>query len=114
MRVMYKSPIELIVSEWYKQLVEQQNNDIYKAVINTGVVVDKDELLKALQYDRSQYDKGFQDAMDSIVHCKDCKHKVVTIDGEYNPKDIVCDYHMSDGFSERDFCSYGERKGEGE
>lgn len=44
-----------------------------------------------------------------VVRCKDCKHKVRTSDGEYNPEDIVCDYHMSDGFDENDYCSYGER-----
>jgi DNA-directed RNA polymerase subunit RPC12/RpoP len=46
-----------------------------------------------------------------IVHCKDCKYKVVTKDGEYPPHDIVCAYHSSDGFDETDYCSYG-RKGE--
>lgn len=45
----------------------------------------------------------------AVVRCKDCKHKVVTSDGEYNPEDIVCDYHMSDGFDSNDFCSYGEK-----
>ena len=51
-----------------------------------------------------------------VVRCKNCKHKVRTSDGEYNPEDIVCDYHMSDGFDENDYCSYGERemKGGGE
>lgn len=44
-----------------------------------------------------------------VVRCKECIHKVVTEDGEYNPEDIVCDYHMSDGFCENDFCSYGEK-----
>lgn len=43
-----------------------------------------------------------------VVRCKDCKYKVVTSDGEYNPTDIVCDYHASDGFDSNDFCSYGE------
>ena len=45
-----------------------------------------------------------------VVRCKNCKHKVRTSDGEYNPEDIVCDYHMSDGFDENDYCSYGERR----
>ena len=45
----------------------------------------------------------------AVVRCKDCKHKVVTSDGEYNPEDIVCDYHASDGFDSNDFCSYGEK-----
>ena len=43
-----------------------------------------------------------------VVRCKDCKHKVTTEDGEYNPHDIVCDYWESDGLEETDFCSYGE------
>lgn len=46
----------------------------------------------------------------SVVRCKDCRHRVFTKDGESNPHDIVCDYHMSDGFDETDFCSYGERR----
>ena len=44
-----------------------------------------------------------------IVRCKDCKYKVVTDDGEYNPQDIVCSYWASDGLEEEDFCSYGEQ-----
>lgn len=45
-----------------------------------------------------------------VVRCRDCKHKVTTEDGEYNPRDIVCDYWESDGLEETDFCSYGERR----
>ena len=44
-----------------------------------------------------------------LVTCKDCRHKVLTADGEYNPEDIVCDYWMSDGLDSNDFCSYGVR-----
>ena len=45
-----------------------------------------------------------------MVFCKDCRHKVVTKDGEWNPEDIVCDYWASDGLDADDFCSRGERK----
>jgi hypothetical protein len=45
-----------------------------------------------------------------VVRCKDCIYKTVTKDGEYNPEDIVCEYHMSDGFDSDDYCSYGKRK----
>lgn len=45
-----------------------------------------------------------------VVRCKDCIHKNLTTDGEYDPEDIVCGYHMSDGFREDDFCSYGVRR----
>ena len=42
-----------------------------------------------------------------VVRCKDCKYKVLTEEGEYNSEDIVCSYHMSDGFTETDYCSHG-------
>jgi hypothetical protein len=45
-----------------------------------------------------------------VIRCKDCRFKTLTEDGEYNPHDIVCEIHMSDGFDENDYCSYGERK----
>lgn len=44
-----------------------------------------------------------------VVRCKDCIHKVVTDNGKYNPYNIVCNFHESDGFDESDFCSYGEK-----
>ena len=38
------------------------DNNILKAVKDVGIDVDKDELIKALAYDRNQYEKGFSDA----------------------------------------------------
>ena len=61
----------------------------------------------------SKYRKMIEDGeLVEVVRCKDCKHKVTTEDGEYNPRDIVCDYWESDGLEETDFCSYGERRTE--
>ena len=48
--------------------------------------------------------------MVEVVRCKDCIHKVLTEDGEYNPEDIVCNYWASDGLEDTDYCSYGERR----
>lgn len=45
-----------------------------------------------------------------VVRCKDCKHRVYTDDGESCPDDIVCDLWESDGFTETDYCSWGERR----
>ena len=67
---MYKSPIDLIVGKMNLQL----EGEVCKAVQNVGVDVDKDELLKALQYDRGQYQKGYNDRDTEIVRCKDCVH----------------------------------------
>lgn len=55
---MYESPITLINGAFHLNL----EDGVYKAVRQTGVVVDKDELIKALKYDRGQYEKGYADA----------------------------------------------------
>lgn len=61
--MMYKSPIEII----YSSIEAQMENEIYKEVLKYGINVDKDELIKALKYDRNQYQKGYQDCMDEKV-----------------------------------------------
>lgn len=66
----YQSPIEVFQTQMQSQIV----GEIYKAVMSVGVNVDKDELLKALQYDRDQYQKGYTDRDSEIVRCKECKH----------------------------------------
>ena len=66
----YKSPIELVET----QIRTTIEGEILKAVQNVGVIVDKEELLKALQYDREQYQKGYEDRDLEIVRCKDCKY----------------------------------------
>lgn len=45
-----------------------------------------------------------------FIYCKDCKHNVLTDEGDYNSEDIVCAYWESDGLDSYDFCSQGERK----
>ena len=117
----YESPITVA----FKNIRDQVNlvieNDIWKAVVNIGVAVDKDELMKALKYDREQYDRGYTDgftdgfeaADKSIVRCKDCKYleHVFTLD-ELNKKYCaVCKKHAYLGLRELDFyCADGERR----
>lgn len=60
---MYKSPIETIIGK----MKMQQEGEIFRAVQEVGVNVDKDELIKALQYDRGQYDKGYSDGYKDAV-----------------------------------------------
>lgn len=60
---MYKSPIEIIEG----QIRLDTENGIMRAVQNVGFNVDKLELQRALQYDRGQYDKGFQDGKAYVV-----------------------------------------------
>lgn len=53
---MYKSPIEIIIGNMQTQI----DDEIYRAVQNVGINVDREELLKALKYDRGQFEKGFR------------------------------------------------------
>lgn len=60
---MYKSPIEITVSEVMNEFVRKQDEQILKAVQNVGVNVNEKELRKALIYDRQQYNKGYRDGI---------------------------------------------------
>ena len=95
----YQSPIEVFQTQMQSQIV----GEIYKAVMKVGVNVDKDELLKALQYDRDQYQKGYTDRDSEIVRCKDCKH------GIGNENAFVCGIKQLTAGMDW-FCADGERK----
>lgn len=56
----YKSPISIIQDEMHRQIQIEMENEVMKCVQNVGVHVDRQELIKALQYDRGQYEKGYQ------------------------------------------------------
>lgn len=58
----YSSPIEVIIRNMNSRL----EDEVYRAVQNVGIQVDKAELEKALLYDRNQYVKGFNDAITRV------------------------------------------------
>ena len=97
---------------------------VVQAIIKIGIRVNREELLKALKYDRGQYkagyDAGFADGFIETLHivrCKDCIHR----QGDENP---MCMLHTEPYPNARgykgeavcvemnDFCSYGERREE--
>lgn len=96
---MYRSTIEII----YGQMETQMEGDILRAVQKYGINVDKEELIRALQYDRNQYEKGYADgkadAMAELVRCKDCI------------AENICTF--SQFLGEDGFCSCGERRTDG-
>lgn len=57
----YESPIEMIVSD----IKTQMDNDAVKVVQSYGFNVDKEELTKALAYDRNQYQEGYYDGVNA-------------------------------------------------
>lgn len=63
---MYESPIEIFsvtdyVDKINKQIDEQTENIVLSAVTKVGVNVNKEELIRALKYDRNQYERGYED-----------------------------------------------------
>lgn len=59
---MYESPYKVsIVDEIAKEAAARFDNAVWKVTENLNIGVDKDELVKALAYDRGQYDKGYGD-----------------------------------------------------
>lgn len=62
---MYKAPIEIfrVVDDIIQQVEQGTEKAVHQAVIKCGVNVDKEELKKALMYDRGQFVKGYADGM---------------------------------------------------
>lgn len=64
---MYQSPIEKFYGDIQSQIeqkIEQDENQLMMQLRQEiGYAVDKEELIKALQYDRQQYEKGYQDGL---------------------------------------------------
>jgi hypothetical protein len=61
---MYEAPIQIT----YGQIKKMMEDGVLRAVQSYGVKVDKPELLRALQYDRGQYEKGRQEGRAEVVH----------------------------------------------
>ena len=55
----YTSPIKLL----HTQIQTSIENDVFKVIEKHGIEVDKEELIKALAYDRDQYNKGYKDGV---------------------------------------------------
>lgn len=104
----WESPINVIIGEAEAKV----EGDVFKVIQHYGIDVDKGELLKALSYDRGQYDRGWSDgytqAKEDIVRCKDCKYK----DTDKCPLAEICNWEWVTWSNADDYCSRGERKDE--
>lgn len=65
---MYEPPIKMIVKRVSKEIANECNDthekNLMEALRQAEFVVDKEEVFKALNYDREQYEKGFSDGFD--------------------------------------------------
>lgn len=66
--MMYESPIKLNeIGTHISERITKAKDEYIFAQVNMAVDVDKEELIKALSYDRNQYQKGYADG------CADAK-----------------------------------------
>ncbi len=86
----YKSPIT-VYSDFENQILQEQENQIM-CKIRTFVDVDKDELIKMVNYDRNQYKEGYKAGIQKMrrhghwvktdwgdYKCSECGHYEETI-----------------------------------
>lgn len=57
---MYEPPIVM-------KIKSEMDTRLFRAVVEAGVTIDKEELIKALAYDRGQYEKGYEDGKRDAV-----------------------------------------------
>ena len=61
---MYESPINVLEHiKHISEKIEKSREEYIFSEITAVVDVDKDELIKALKYDRDQYNKGYADGV---------------------------------------------------
>lgn len=60
---MWESPINIIEIQdsFVSEIKEKTEEMVFTEIKRIGIDVNKEELIKALQYDRGQYEKGYSD-----------------------------------------------------
>lgn len=65
----YESPISIATAKMQDEYNERLENECMLVIKEKiGIDVNKDELIKALNYDRAQYEKGFRDGISKAYH----------------------------------------------
>lgn len=114
---MYESPIHIgcideLTSNWIEQI---EDAIVAKARMVMQIDIDKEELRKALRYDRAQYAQGYaqgrrdgyKERDDEIVRCGKCKHFK---DGMCYNQNTYDDEKTCGNTTEDWFCADGKRK----
>ena len=99
----YESPIEVIYRDIQNQINADFEKNCVEAVCSYGFNVNKEELKKALVYDRDQYNKGYYDAIHQLRASARWEHNPDCYDGEFRYKCSQCG--MPERSTNHRFCS---------
>ena len=94
---MYESPIDLTLTPMQIRTEEirsgidgQIEKEIIAAVRGVHIDVDREELIKALNYNRRQYEKGYADAKVDVLEWLQRYYKKSTrLKGRYFPQEVI-------------------------
>ena len=91
---MYELPIQ-ITTEVQNSIQTDVDESVYKVIQKYGINVDKEELIRALKYDREQYDKGYADGLKDFAKC------LLIELGRFDlSRPPICDSYYCDGYQE--------------
>lgn len=81
----YESPIKLTntMESIVRRVREEEDKKIYECIANYGIDVNKEELEKALRYDRDQYVKGYEDGKAEAMQWIPCSERLPEKSGKY-------------------------------
>lgn len=63
----YESPIKMYIDKVTNNILQEEEDYIISEIHKLGIVIDKEELMRALQYDRAQYELGFRDGSKNSI-----------------------------------------------
>lgn len=81
----WESPVTIVTKSLQKAMTEfnkVMDNKTMEAIVNVGIDVNKDELIKAMQYDRDQYSKGYTNGYNAGYNAD----KWISVEDELPPK----------------------------
>lgn len=74
----WESPIDIIYQTVYKDISQLMDNCVMDAITEVGISVNKEELIKCINYDRNSYEKGYEDGRaEAIDECKNIVKKFI-------------------------------------
>ena len=87
----YESPITMAVRNHVDKMMEERDNEIVARISQEMALdINKEELMKALQYDRDQYSKGYRDGYrDAEIKYEKRLQEIRNLLGVVSPSDYV-------------------------
>ena len=101
----YDSPFELVMSDITTQVAKKIDEECWQAVQRVGINVNKETLLRALEFDSARYreafrrgeETGYTKRDEEIIRGKDCKFwykdecsHLCAINGDLRPSNYFC------------------------